>query len=75
MGLLWRLIVNAEPFDIICSRSFTRPFRNNPRGDSGKTKRPMKIIKQGIPAILHSVDTLEGPQAFAEKRKPVWKDR
>ena len=27
------------------------------------------------PAVLHSDDALEGPQAFAEKREPVWKGR
>ena len=26
-------------------------------------------------AMLHSVDHTEGPRAFAEKRKPVWKGR
>ncbi|MGL5418002.1 MAG: enoyl-CoA hydratase-related protein, partial [Plesiomonas shigelloides] len=30
---------------------------------------------QHYPAVLHSEDALEGPQAFAEKRDPVWKGR
>lgn len=27
------------------------------------------------PAVLHSADALEGPQAFAEKRDPVWQGK
>ncbi|OSK06247.1 hypothetical protein, partial [Salmonella enterica] len=30
---------------------------------------------QGVDAILHQEGALEGPQAFAEKRDPVWKGR
>ena len=35
-----------------------------------------QALKQSYPAthkLLHSKDVIEGPRAFAEKRKPVWK--
>ena len=35
-----------------------------------------QALKQNYPAthkLLHSKDVIEGPRAFAEKRKPVWK--
>ncbi|MDL2194775.1 crotonobetainyl-CoA hydratase [Shewanella algae] len=38
-----------------------------------------RFIRSGqlkhYPSVLHSEDALEGPQAFAEKRDPVWKSK
>ncbi|EDW9442966.1 carnitinyl-CoA dehydratase, partial [Salmonella enterica subsp. houtenae] len=70
---LARQLVQSAPLAVAALKEMTQTTRNM------SVEEGYRYIRSGAlrhyPAVLHSEDALEGPQAFAEKRDPVWKSR
>jgi enoyl-CoA hydratase len=62
-------IAENAPLAVSISKEIVRNWHD------GNLKQMFASQKDGVAAIMHSEDALEGPVAFAQKRKPIWKGR
>ena len=62
-------IMLCAPLSVQFIKRLARQGRRLPEEISRKMEQPFREV------IEHAEDRLEGPRAFAEKRKPVWKGR
>ena len=66
-------IIDSAPLAISALKEIYRATRELPIAEGYKLMRSGEL--KHYPAVLHSQDALEGPQAFAEKRAPHTKNR
>lgn len=66
-------LVSGAPLAIAALKEIYRATRELPVEDGYRLMRSGAL--KHYPAVLHSADALEGPQAFAEKREPRWQGR
>lgn len=66
-------LVSGAPLAIAALKEIARETREL------SVEKGYQLMRSGVlkhyPAVLHSDDALEGPQAFAEKREPHWTGR
>lgn len=66
-------LVSGAPLAIAALKEIARETREL------SVEKGYQLMRSGVlkhyPAVLHSEDALEGPQAFAEKREPQWQGR
>jgi enoyl-CoA hydratase/carnithine racemase len=65
------LIAECSPLAVRASKQAVRDGMGNPLAGQLEKSRQLDAVK----AMLASDDALEGPRAFAEKRKPRWQGR
>ena len=68
-----RMIVDGAPLSVRAIKEVLRGSENMSVAEAFQAIRERRFPTHA--AMLRSEDHLEGPRAFAEKRKPVWKDR
>ena len=64
------MILECSPMSIRATKQVVTRSLDNPVLEASENPRYPAYV-----ALLNSEDTVEGPKAFAEKRKPNWKGR
>lgn len=70
---LARQLTLSAPLSIAALKEIYRETGEMPVEEGYRHIRSGKL--KNYPSVLHSEDALEGPNAFAEKRDPVWKGK
>ncbi|MBP7565342.1 MAG: enoyl-CoA hydratase/isomerase family protein [Burkholderiaceae bacterium] len=65
-------ILQGSPMAVRAAKALVRQGQSQP---SLETSYPLQKQLPAVAALYASADKIEGPRAFAEKRKPVWQGR